>query len=397
MKREFMKRLSSHCCVEKNEKIYFPALNFNALYCMELDGSYLQFLGSIPEENLYGINLYGAIYEKNNILYLAPMNGERIATYNIVTKEMKTISIDTKKYGIKDMKSKFFRILSKDEYIYFIPCRYRAIIKLNIVTGEITYIDGWYKAFFSDVPVGEMFVKRGAFIYKDKLLLATCFNNFVIEIDLNSYKPRCITVGNAKSGYMDAFFDGKYMWLLEKFDTKLWRYDFSTEQSRYYNHMPSDLEVKGWPFICILDCNDKILAVSYHTNKSVIFNKTSGLSECIDLEASGDIGLWNAKHYFAQKISKNEVLMSNIPDHTFALLDMNTMKTRKFVLRDEKYEKRLFESYFLVQDKIVKEMDETNLEQFINYVKDNNLNEKYKDVTRFGSLIHWQISNELES
>ena len=115
---EWIHRISMHDFVKEQNEVYFFALNFNGLYCMRLPLRRLEFLGSVPGEKIYQRDLYGAITQVGEKLYLAPRNGNKIAVFDLKKREFKTLPL---RYEAEGLPFKFSRVLPFNGKIYFIP------------------------------------------------------------------------------------------------------------------------------------------------------------------------------------------------------------------------------------------------------------------------------------
>lgn len=384
MEEIYRESLSAHSFTEKDGKIYFFALNYNSIYEFNLKTESLRYLGTVPGEPANKKNLYAGCLEKNNRLYFAPFTANSIAIYNLTESSIKTIPIVTEGYGTKN---KFWRVIEKNEFVYFIPFRFKAIIQLNVETYEIIYIDYWHKKHFPNLQMNEMVVKNGALICGDELILATLIKNKVLSINLNDFTSKCMEVGTAIGGFIDAFYDGKFLWLIENHTSIIWKYDLHNCNSICYQIGKEQGDSCEYPYINIIDCEDKILAVSYQAKRSYFIEKSSGKITVVDIETEGDMGIWNANHYFAKKINQNEILLANSPDHSITIFNFVTQGKENYKMVDEKAGKRKFQGIMGRGIPYV-EKNPYDLRLFLEYLVGTERKEVKKLDLSYGEKIH---------
>lgn len=87
---------------------------------------------------------YGCIGLYRDKLILSPRNEKKILIYDMKKKSFKEILFDISKFENEEIRNLFAGVVIEGDMAYFLPGRYSSIIKLNLVTYELTYLDGWY-------------------------------------------------------------------------------------------------------------------------------------------------------------------------------------------------------------------------------------------------------------
>lgn len=164
--KDWIKNIATHAYVRSGDYIYFPAMNFNALYQLNILDRKMEILGSIPNERWYSKHLYGAIAMNGGKLYMPPMNATEIAVYNICEKSFKKIKLSDSE---PEIPSKFFGVIADGNYVYLIPCRYHSVVRIDVRDDSVTYIDIGSEKYLSGNMAEHMLIKNGYFI-KDKYL-----------------------------------------------------------------------------------------------------------------------------------------------------------------------------------------------------------------------------------
>ncbi len=182
--------------VEYDGKMWFPSVNWNGLFSCKYDGSEVAFHGTFPDESPIQEVLYYDVRKVGDYLIFAPHGASAISLYNVVEKSFEKIEIkDTfegKKREYYDHLLKFWRTVVVGKNVYFFGYSYPAIIKLNIESKELTYIDGWiddsvYMSIQEEngIPFKGFFGDGTVIIDQTKILVPVIWKSAVLCLDVN--------------------------------------------------------------------------------------------------------------------------------------------------------------------------------------------------------------------
>ena len=143
-----MKKYKIICenAIEENDLMYFARFHGRGLYSYDKKNKCTKWLGNFPEQPNNAIRLYESLIKINSKIFAFPSYGESIISiYNIDTNEFETIDIreyiKTNPTNVAYMK--FNDCVPYKDYLYIICQSYPAIVKLNIHTYDVEYIDDW--------------------------------------------------------------------------------------------------------------------------------------------------------------------------------------------------------------------------------------------------------------
>jgi len=330
--------LVGHCVKLLGEYVYMPAINYNALYRFRQDGTEVTYLGSFEGEGIWRKHLFGAIAESRGILYLPPMNGCHIASYEIATGKFRSIELD-EQYGSPEVASKFFGALVWREYVFFIPCRYRALVRIDTRTGELRYLDSFIQRYWSEVPRDTMLVKNGYFIKEDELYLAGCTTNQMIRVNLCTEEAQLLDLvleDGEKEGFFGMCADGNDIFLVRTYAPQIVKYSTSDYSVTTY---ATGIKAEQYPFINIVKLgNGRLAALAYMADKSVILDPLDGSVQNVWEQGKDCIfeDCWDAENYFIEELDSERYIKCGIRTGYFTMIEKKNGNTQDFYVVDEK-------------------------------------------------------------
>lgn len=381
-------KLSMHSFVSIKKNVYFSALNFNGLFKYNKVDDMVEMLKKIPEENFFSKHLYSATLLIGNQIYLAPMNAKDIAVYDV---ENNIISKIPLKQKYSTIKSKFFRMLSDDYFIYLIPFRYPAVVKINLKNQKITYLDAC-------MGKSDIFAKNGCFLKKGMLHIALFGENKVLKMNTKTEEYQLLEIPTKQQqGFVDMIFDEEYYWLIQRNYTSVVKYHLKSGRIEYIHVDEFEECQEKVPYIRILDFGEKIFLAAYHGKRSVIIDKkTHQVQDIVELNKFQKPifkNNWEARFYFAEKIGTEQVLLGNIADHQCIILNIRTnLIEKKYFLENLKF-RQTYKEYLLAKH-ICKETEKFDLIDFCEYVVSyEELLWNKPQKSSYGEQIHKVISN----
>jgi len=388
--------LVSHCIKKVGAYFYIPIINYNALFRFRQDGTEVTYLGSFLDEEPLRMHLYGAIAENNGILYMPPMNGYHIALYEIATGKFGKIKVD-ERYGDRNIASKFFGAVSWKNYVYFIPCRYRALVRLNTETGELHYIDFFIKKYWAKIPASEMLVKNAYFIKDGKLFLAGNNVNQIISINLETEEICLYDIplqDGCKKGFMGMCADGDNIYLIRSYSTKIIRYSIFNKTVTEYE---TGVKAEQYPFINIMKLTDqRFAAVPYEADKSVVLDMRDGVIQTMPKSIQKPFfeECWKAENYFAAEIDRERYITCSIPSGVYTIIGKNGEKQSAFRIIDRYYKVHYLVNRYKGKSFLMRE-GSISVEDFIKFVHERSDDVLYSDYNdEIGKIIHEMVKNQ---
>lgn len=125
-------------CVDGDD-IWFVHGKMSVLMRYSMRERYTYIAGTIPNEKFFQESLYTGIYKWENKIFMIPCWAREIAVYHIIDNKFEKISL--KNIREYDNKCLFHKIYVDDQNLYCIPYYYGAILKIDMASTNIEYID----------------------------------------------------------------------------------------------------------------------------------------------------------------------------------------------------------------------------------------------------------------
>ncbi len=148
----------------------------------------------------------------------------------------------------------FYGCWYSEKYIFLFPMRYPFLIRFDIETEKVQYIDG-IRQFNVRNTNGEWRV-GGTCAYENELLFASPEDSQFLLMDMDTLESRMLS-SNAKSnlGTQGIVPDGDDLWLLPLNGMVITRWNPKTGEVREYSDLPQDFKSVQWPYE--LECGER--------------------------------------------------------------------------------------------------------------------------------------------
>ena len=209
-----------------NDKLICAAMDMNVIYEVDLKSKKGAIIGSIPEETIFSKRVIGAVSSyKNKIIYV-PFNGRDVWIFNVETKEWNSL-----KLHLSDCKTKFWNSYIYKQYLFMIPSRYPALVRINLDTNEIEEIEDCV------LPLGKKEPKYGYFfsdyaIDNEYLIAASCASNHVLFFNMDNCNFQWREIGNKRNKYVGIAKVENEFWLAPRRNTPIvkWSHDGTVKE-----------------------------------------------------------------------------------------------------------------------------------------------------------------------
>lgn len=195
---------------------WFTSYDFNGLFQMDKNFENIKFMGFFPDEQIDGVRLYGRIISVGELLLFSPLSAKKISIYNKKDKKFSQILISLQEENKVEnyMGWNYYDIIPFHNEIYFMPHQLKAIIKYNLETTELKYIDKWFTKIGSKITKENPYIFYGTCMKENYLYAPVCGTNNILIINLQNENIQYIELGTHELGYIDICFDGEKFWLL---------------------------------------------------------------------------------------------------------------------------------------------------------------------------------------
>lgn len=177
-------------------------------------------------------DLYQCVIERNGKLYICPANAQDI----IIVKD-KTIIKKIVLKGHLERNGAFYAAWDIGNYIFLIPKKYPAIVRLDTRTDKVSYITAASEIFINDID--DRWGINGSCIWKQYLMIASSSDNRVLVIDSENMEVQVLTTGaKNKCGCLAMINDGNDIWLLPHMGKTVTRWNPETGEVWEYADLP---------------------------------------------------------------------------------------------------------------------------------------------------------------
>lgn len=218
--------------VERYEKWYVT--QGNKLYCAQDTDFHYQYVCDLSE--YAGGNLYGKVFEINKKAYVCPANAEDVLVVE-QGKLIKRIPLWTAQQQLGE----FCYAWQQEQYLFLIPYRYPAIVRLDTTNDKADYISGYQQIYVREEQENRHV--GGHCIWKNFLLMASPVDNKIFVIECGSLKTQVITIGiKNRCGCCLLMPDRENIWLLPYEGTVITRWNPETGAVREYTNLPENFQ-----------------------------------------------------------------------------------------------------------------------------------------------------------
>ena len=221
-------QISAHIIDKDRKHSYFMAPHYNRFCRMDWETGAIETLidfGNTPDSKRYGSFMRD---EDDGKFYFSPDSAKTICIYDETTGERKDIPYDSPLEG-----GNFGGILKFEHYLYFMPSRYQAMIRLDQHTGELTYYREFLKEILPTITAEHMQLIGGiAWIkYPNLLYISALQSNKVMTFDMATGEYSWQEVGPEDTdccGMVEESYGSGIYWLFPWRTEKIRRWDTHT-------------------------------------------------------------------------------------------------------------------------------------------------------------------------
>lgn len=319
--------------IRVGERLFLFAKSFNMLFSIDIADGNITFLGGIPEERaLLERGTCKLAYWKEQII-VVPLLLKKIWIYSLGNGSWKGIAIKDDRQKI--LKTRFRQALIENSFIYLIGGHYPAVLKMDLDTYRISYIE---EPFFLDrEKETEELYFRGDFAYREgKIYLASCRDNSVLALHLDTHAYERIEIGKTENRYSGITWDGSNYWLSPRLNTPIVKWDGKDQVTEY--EIPFSKKKNEISYSGIVENNNQLIVPALadseadtiiltengrmeFEHKRYTFYKKTKEGEYLSQDSGGNLIFINEK---GEKRNFSCVLTGEAFDNFFSILNVDT-------------------------------------------------------------------------
>lgn len=241
---------------------YASAYNKNGLYEVDLVSGDCRFLCNFDETvDLKRIHSK-AVWIKNKV-YFIPGSGDRVSVYNIDDHTLDSIMIPTASSDGYNKNLKFIDAVNQGSFLWLIPSTYPGIIRLDLNTMALYTFDSW-------LPEEGIYLRAGACIEGDTVIIPNGRNNMVFKINLTNQSSETIRVGKNNNGTICMKKIGAYYYLAPLHPGSIIKWNPSNGSIGEYGDYPKGFSAGRFVFSDILSFDDRVAFAPLYSNMGII-------------------------------------------------------------------------------------------------------------------------------
>lgn len=279
------------------ENFFFFSRDWNGLYMVELKSGVTQFVSTMPEEGIFAKRLCAGIIYHNNRLIMIPMMARDIWIYDLGNKQWE--KVERKHTGDKEHHEEIFRAVEYNNYLFMIGSNYPYIVRMDLNNYELTYLSTPYAALAPFKRKSEAYFRCDFCCRGNRLFLASCLNNFVLCVNLDTLDYEWNEVGENGFCYSGIVWDGENYWLAPRRATPIVKWDGNDGME--YFPLSRDFEETQYSF----------LGVQYHGGKLIFPGMSQKKTLVINPNDQCDIEIKEEGYLFYRCLDRGVVLFQN--------------------------------------------------------------------------------------
>lgn len=293
MKKDELIILLAEGCACVEEKLYFIAREMNLVFTLDMNTGEIDLVDSIPGEDILSRRLSATIAHWNDKLIFTPMTAEKIWIYDL--REKTWSSIVRKRQESKEINgNEIFQSVLYEDRLFMIGCNYPAILCVDLMTEQLTYIEEPYERLKEKKQVlGDCFFRCSCVQKEHYLYLASCLDNGVLKFDMSTCQYEWLQVGKSENRYSGITLHDDQFWLSPRCNSAIVKWDGGEGVTEY--PLPIDIDEKTYSFIGVVSEKDKVIFPGMFQKSTIVINDT----------INADMEVYEGQYLFYEKKNDN--------------------------------------------------------------------------------------------
>ncbi len=333
------------------------------------------------EKNKYDYSFYSVLDEEGNTydraitvgekVFITPTNSNKILVYK---NKKRVHTIQLKEYDTGE--NVFANSLLVGKYIFLTPYNYQAIVRIDVETYRVDYIEGYNHIFINeDSPE----IKIGfANHWKNFFVITSPVEDIVLFIESDTLNVQILKVGIENStGYAGMIANGDDIWCLPYSEGNIIKWSPIEGIHKEYNQLPIGFEFtdikKERPFTNLVFYDNYAIISPSRSNMFVKLDVNTGVME--EWKVPIDVNKEVQKGYY--KTGQNMVFIDEIKENTYEMFDSKkrklyfvNIKTGEFEEAEIKFKREEIESHEIGFGKIAEGLIYACCENAFNTLED---------------------------
>ena len=210
MKRDFVDYIIPNASYDFENNPWFLSYPTGLFGKIDFENKKINYYGGVGVGDCLYVSDYIDLISTDEKLFFIPSHQKeelRVLVYNIHTEEWEYIDL-RKSTVAEEHKSDltFVRGIRIDEYIFLVPTAYDAIVRINIKTYKVDYIDNWIREFENKLLDGQKYYFYGfvsrQFVFKDDFLyIPFAAINGLIKINVKTLEDEIVYLNSDSLGF----------------------------------------------------------------------------------------------------------------------------------------------------------------------------------------------------
>lgn len=241
-----LRQLVMYRMVKKDDRIYFYNQSYGAIIEIEMKDMLPRVLWMENGREFLSGHRYGGVAWYEDKLVFAPRYADDIMIYGLKTGEVNRIGIDASK--INEFGSVFTDVRIFGRHAFFFPGRYKAILRVDLETYEMKYIEDWVHE-IGGLPEPSKVIFSKVRMADGNVCLLPCWQKgMLLEFDMATERWKKHDLG--KDALADVAFDGSEYWLVKKEKKEVIRTDGNFNVIQEYDcGYGSDINNAGYMYV----------------------------------------------------------------------------------------------------------------------------------------------------
>ena len=355
------------------DDIWFCDAYHSNLLKMQLHTGEISLEAALLTENINGKMQYGpTVCVRDNII-LAPRNAGDILIYHRCTGEM--VRLPLKKGNVKQRKPLFLSGFVYDDYAFFIPGNYPAMIKVNAENMSVEYFENFYYALPAEIRKrNSILCNSNALVIDNYCVFPVFDSNFFIKVCLDFSGYEMEQIGEAKYRILSMAYIDETIWFagLEGI------FEYSVKERSVVCHNKAFTQNQLLNGIGqIVNWQENLVVIPINGEKLILFH--SQKHDCVEFQdyvmplSPGNNDKWvltGANIICCGKLNDDVLCMFSTFEKEICLIDLKNHFVRRYEGKLEKQSAdQIIELYIIhnIHNQIINEND-VCLDDYIRYI-----------------------------
>jgi len=271
------------CLFADGQYIWLLDNMYKSLFQYDKSTAKIRFLNKIPALVSSWMFASKDMLKIGKKIFFAPNTLNCFLIYHIDNNSFSEIALDLQVYNtnpkfthefITSEYSKFRHMYSYEDFIYFVPFSYPAIVRLHVETYKLEYFNAWVDdnlgGAFHMSELNPFSYTYDSCIYMEKLTISMFNINCLLIFNMETCKYEMNQVGNYSSPWSSICYDGDNFWLASAYELLIVRWNPLSNEIKEYRNFPEGVILEKHHNFQKIRCLNNHLFIFPHYANAVI-------------------------------------------------------------------------------------------------------------------------------